>query len=125
MTITVTPLLLLKGGVQNPRRLKLLGGAYSMRCLKCWKQITMDNRQKFKAGLRLPYCRDCVQTYIAVEKLSKLHSAQRKEYVKETKDNLKAMKKDYTEEDVEDAERKLKVIGFTDEEIDYILEALK
>lgn len=85
----------------------------------------MDNRQTYKAGLRLPYCRDCVQRYIAAEKLSKLHSAQRTEYVQETIKRLKDNKATYTEEDIEDAEIQLKGIGFTAQEIDTILGAIK
>jgi len=96
-----------------------------MRCLKCWKQITMDNRQTYKAGLRLPYCRDCVQRYVAGEKLRTLHSAQRAAYVQETIARLKANKAKYSEEDIEDAEIQLQGIGFTVEEIDAIIGGIK
>jgi len=105
-----------------------------VKCLNCWRELTASNRQLatkdlvvggvmvYKAtGRPLPYCVDCVQRYKAQQVLSKLHSAQRVAYVKETADKLKANKEAYSDEDIEDAEIKLKGIGFTDEEIESIL----
>ena len=95
-----------------------------MKCLKCWRTITPENRQNYKAGLRLPYCRDCVQRYIMTERLSKLSPKQREKYVEET---IAEMKKigEYSEEDLEDAEIRMKGVGFNDAETDKILGALR
>lgn len=108
-----------------------------MKCLKCWKTLDASNRQVANkdivfagvtiaktTGRPLPYCRDCIQKYKAQEILSKLHSAQRQDYVKETIERLKANKAAYSEDDIEDAEIQLKGIGFTIEEIDEILGSL-
>lgn len=84
----------------------------------------MENRQNFKAGLRLPYCRDCVQRYILTEKLAKMPPKERAEYVEQT---FKEMKKvgEYSQEDLEDAEIRMKGTGFTDAEIDRIIGGLR
>lgn len=109
-----------------------------MRCLACWKNLDASNRQIANkdvvvagvtiaktTGRPLPYCKDCIYKYKAREVLTKLHSAQREEYVKETAEKLKAAKTKHTEEDIEDAEIRLKGIGFTAQEIDTILKEIR
>lgn len=93
-----------------------------MRCLTCWKEITEENRQSYKGGMKLPYCSSCVQAFLAKIKLMKMSADQRVEFLHQTRAQLQGKK--YTENELLDARVKLGDMGLKEKEIDYILQGL-
>jgi hypothetical protein len=53
-----------------------------MKCLSCGQPITNENKQKYKFGIVLPYCKACTEAYNAEDKT--IHSAQ----IQSIKENL-------------------------------------
>jgi hypothetical protein len=93
-----------------------------MICLKCFKTITETTRQKYKGGIKLPYCAPCVQDYLISKQIKQLNKKQRAELINKTKQELKDVKP--TEEELIDAKMRLRATGFTEAEIEEITKGL-
>lgn len=93
-----------------------------MICLACLKPITAKNRQTFKAGLRLPYCSNCIGQYLASKNIASLNQAQRTLYVDQCKKKLHGKK--VTREQVIEAKAEMQRIGLTSVEVEKILEGI-
>lgn len=91
-----------------------------MKCLTCFQTITADNRQTYKAGLPLPYCRTCVQKYLLSKKIKGMNPDEKKKFFEETIKELK--NKNYSEEDEKEATQILLESGMTITEINKILD---
>lgn len=90
-----------------------------MICLTCHQKITQNNRQTYRLGLRLPYCKNCVEAYIAYTKIKEMNPEQKKRFIIDTKKKLKETV--YTAEEKEQAIKKMKEIGLSEKEIQEIL----
>lgn len=91
-----------------------------MICLTCKQKITKENRQTYRLGLRLPYCANCVQAYIAYTKIKQMTPEMKKKFLIETKKKLKETV--YTEEEKADAIKKMQEMGLSEKEIKEIVQ---
>lgn len=91
-----------------------------MRCLKCLSTIDASNKATFKLGVRLPYCKPCIDQYVARKKFKAFTSAQRKLYVESMRVKI-ADASPYTSDEVHDAKLRMYDIGLSDDEIVTVL----
>lgn len=90
----------------------------------------MANRPKYREGMaaiignRLPYCKNCIDSYIAGRTVARMNADQRKAFLKKTRHELEE-RNDITEEDIEEARKRLHSMNITEEEIKYIFQNIK
>lgn len=94
-----------------------------MICAACWKKITAETKQTYKWGMHLPYCKNCIESYIMKQKLNAMNPEQRVDFIRQTKKEL--LTKIYTPEDIEDSKKKMKAIGLKEKEIQLLFQGIE
>lgn len=93
-----------------------------MKCFTCKNPITRENRADYKFGLRLPYCKNCVQAYILAKKFGAMSEAQKERFIKDVQSKLHNT--EYTTEQLEEAKEQLRAAGLTDDQIKAMTKTL-